>query len=125
MIRVLKFGFVCAAVLFLSGCTSEVTLSVPDMMCEESCAVKVREVLSKQEGVQSVKVDFPSRTATLAVRGSSFSTDQAIAALVDHGFEEARLKTGDSPALPETKAVEIETQLPVPPAAIPTNEAPH
>jgi len=81
----------------LSGCTSEVTLSVPDMMCEESCAVKVREVLSKQEGVQSVKVDFPSRTATLAVRESNFSTEQAIAALVDHGFDEAALKTAVAP----------------------------
>jgi copper chaperone CopZ len=88
--------FICAA----AGCTAEVTLSVPDMMCEESCAVKVREVLAKQEGVQSVKVDFPSRTATLAVRGSSFSTEQAIAALVDHGFEEATLKTQDFPVKP-------------------------
>jgi copper chaperone CopZ len=73
-----------------AGCTSEVVLAVPDMMCEESCAVKVREVLSAQEGVNSVKVDFPNRTATLAVRPSQFDADQTIAALMDHGFDEAR-----------------------------------
>jgi copper chaperone CopZ len=107
--------FICAA----AGCTSEVTLSVPDMMCEESCAVKVREVLSKQVGVRSVKVDFPSRTATVAVRGSSFSTDQAIAALVDHGFEEARLKTV-GPALPASRTPPASQEAPraIPPDAV-------
>jgi copper chaperone CopZ len=104
----------CALVLLLAGCTTEVVLSVPDMMCEESCAVKVREVLSEQPGVKRVNVDFPKRTATLAVRESSFDAEQALAALVDHGFDEARLKTDDSPAQRSTAATN---------ATAPTTEA--
>jgi copper chaperone CopZ len=121
MIRTVKFSSMLAIVLLFTGCTTEVVLSVPDMMCEESCAVKVNEVLSKQPGVARVNVDFPNRTATLAVKPSEFDLDAAIAALVDYGFEESRLKTGDSPVLtsvaptppaadavmPETPAVEI------------------
>jgi mercuric ion binding protein len=86
-----KYPLLCMiSLVLLAGCTSSVTLAVPDMMCEESCAVKVREVLSKQEGVSSVKVDFPRRTATVVVRPSKFDAERAVAALVDHGFDEAR-----------------------------------
>jgi copper chaperone CopZ len=81
-----------------TGCTTEIVLSVPDMMCEESCAVKVREVLSDQPGVARVSVDFPSRTATLAVRRSRFDADRAIAALVDHSFENSRVKSSGDEA---------------------------
>jgi copper chaperone CopZ len=102
--------------LAVTGCTTEVVLSVPDMMCEESCAVKVREVLSEQPGVKRVKVDFPNRTATLAVRQSSFNVDRAIAALVDHGFDEARLKTDDP-------AMKRPVLLPKPPVASPDTSA--
>ena len=111
--------------LAVAGCSSEVTFSVPDMMCEESCAVKVHEVLSKQAGVKRVNVDFPSRTATLAVNQSKFDADQAIAALVDHGFEEARLRTGDSPAktpsAPSTSSTTPASDA-VPPAETPASE---
>jgi mercuric ion binding protein len=87
---------VIALAVAVTGCTTEVVLSVPDMMCEESCAVKVREVLSEQPGVKRVKVDFPHRTATLAVHQSDFDVNRAIAALVDHGFDEARLKSDEA-----------------------------
>jgi copper chaperone CopZ len=70
------------------------------MMCEDGCAVKVREVLSKQPGVKRVKVDFPKRVAILAVDKSEFSTDDAVAALVDHGFEHSKLKTDNLPVAP-------------------------
>ncbi|MEX2316663.1 MAG: heavy-metal-associated domain-containing protein [Pirellulales bacterium] len=79
--------------VLLTGCASEVTLSVPDMMCEEGCAAKVREVLSEQPGVKQVRVDFPNRTATLGVNKAKFDVEQAVAVLVDHGFEHSRLKT--------------------------------
>ena len=84
----------------LAGCTSEVVLSVPDMMCEESCAVKVREVLAEQPGVQRVNVDFPKRVARLSVSMSNFSADGAVAALVDHGFENSKLKTNNAQVVP-------------------------
>jgi copper chaperone CopZ len=85
-----------ALLLLCAGCTSEVTFSVPDMMCEESCAVKVREVLSEQPGVEQVQVDFPSRTATVLANRLRFDADAAVAALVDHGFDEARVGSASS-----------------------------
>ena len=44
-----------------------VEFSVPDMMCPESCAVKVKEILSEQPGAKEVVVDFDSKTATVAI----------------------------------------------------------
>jgi hypothetical protein len=41
-----------------------------------------------------VIVDFDSKTATVAVEEGKFDSKQAIAALVDHGFEHAALKDG-------------------------------
>lgn len=70
-----------------------VELSVPDMMCEESCAAKVREVLAAQPGAVDVKVDFPARTAYVAVEKSKFDVDAAIAALVDHGFDKTQVRS--------------------------------
>jgi copper chaperone CopZ len=88
-------------------------LSVPDMMCEESCAVKVHDVLAKQEGVREVKVNFPHRTATLSVSRSQFDIDRAIAALVDHGFEEAHLvEPGDTAVVPIADSAAIVPSTP-------------
>jgi copper chaperone CopZ len=89
----------------LTGCTSEVVLAVPDMMCEESCAVKVREVLAEQPGVRRVNVDFPKRIATLSIDNSHFSADAAVAALVDHGFEDSKLKTDNLPVIPTSQSI--------------------
>jgi len=63
------------------------------MMCPESCAVKVKEILSEQPGAKEVVVDFDSKTATVAIEEGKFDADAAIAALVDHGFDHSTLKS--------------------------------
>ena len=70
-----------------------VEFSVPDMMCPESCAVKVKEILSEQPGAKEVVVDFDARTATVAVDKEKFGVQAAIADLVDHGFDHSTLKS--------------------------------
>jgi len=51
--------------LLLAGCTPQVTILVPDMMCEEGCAAKVHEILSEQPGARQVVVNFDAKTATV------------------------------------------------------------
>lgn len=68
---------------------------VPGMMCEDGCTVKVHEILSERPGVKEVEVDFPNRTATIAIDKSQFDSDAAVAALVDHGFENSKRVTTD------------------------------
>jgi copper chaperone CopZ len=106
-----KLGLVTLAVI-LGGCDSKVDssvsttvasfnvagaptveFSVPDMMCPESCAVKVKEILSEQPGAKEVVVDFDAKTATVAVDKDKFDPQAAIAALVDHAFDHSQLKT--------------------------------
>jgi len=72
-----------------------VEFSVPDMMCEDGCAVKVHEILSKQAGARDVIVNFDAKRATVAIEEGVFDNDAAIAALVDHGFDNSRLKAAD------------------------------
>lgn len=76
-----------------------VQFDVPDMMCEESCAAKVHELLGKQPGVKEVVVDFPARTATVAIEEGEFDADAAVAVLVDYGFDHSQKKSAatDSP----------------------------
>jgi copper chaperone CopZ len=95
---------------FLAGCSSQVTLAVPDMMCEDGCAAKVRDVLAKQPGVKQVNVDFPKRVATLSIDESSFSAEDAVAELVDHGFKNSKLKTDNLPVTPTAAATPTEVQ---------------
>src|SRR5882724_1545355 len=64
-----------------------VEFSVPDMMCPEGCGAKVKEILSQQPGAKDVLVDFPAKTATVAVDKERFDAKQARAALVDHQFK--------------------------------------
>lgn len=74
-----------------------VEFSAPDMMCEQSCAKKVKEILSGQPGAKEVVVDFDSKTAKVAVeKDSKFDANAAIAALVDHGFKNSAIKSGAS-----------------------------
>jgi copper chaperone CopZ len=75
-----------------------VEFSVPDMMCPEGCGAKVKEILSQQPGAKDVLVDFPAKTATVAVDKEKFDTKHAIAALVDHQFKNSALK--DAAAVP-------------------------
>jgi len=86
------------AVAFNVAGAPTVEFSAPDMMCPESCAVKVKEILSEQPGAKEVVVDFDSKTATVAVEEDKFDADAAIAALVDHGFDHSTLKSAAADA---------------------------
>jgi copper chaperone CopZ len=70
-----------------------VEFSVPDMMCPTSCVAKTKEILSQQPGAKDVRVDFDTKTATVAIEAGRFDAAQAIAALVDHGFDHSTLKS--------------------------------
>ncbi len=52
----------------------------------------MKEILSKQPGAKDVIVDFPHKTATVAVDKDKFDAKQAIAALADHQFNHSTLK---------------------------------
>ncbi len=66
-------------------------LEVPDMMCQYSCAAKVKEVLTAQTGVKDVKIDFKSKKAIIAVDETEFDGEAAVAALVDYQFSNTKL----------------------------------
>lgn len=95
-----------AAVAFNIAGAPTVQFSAPDMMCPESCAVKVKEILSEQPGAKDVVVDFDSKTATVAVEEGKFDADAAIAALVDHGFDHSTLKSADHDAKTSAEVAE-------------------
>ena len=80
-------------VAFNTADAPTVEFCVPDMMCPESCAVKVKEILSEQPGAKEVVVDFDAKTATVAVDKEKFGVQAAIADLVDHGFDHSTLKS--------------------------------
>src|SRR5690349_6157478 len=75
-----------------------VEFSVPDMMCPDGCGVKVKEILSQQPGAKDVLVEFDSKTVKVAVDKDKFDAKQAVAALVDHQFKNAALKTSGATA---------------------------
>ncbi len=52
----------------------------------------MKEILSKQPGAEDVIVDFPSKTATVAIDKDKFDPNKAIAALADHQFNHSTLK---------------------------------
>lgn len=79
-------------VAFNTAGAPTVEFSVPDMMCPEGCGVKTKEILSKQPGAKEVVVDFDAKTATVAIEEGTFDPQQAVAALVDHGFGQSQLK---------------------------------
>lgn len=70
-----------------------VEFNVPDMMCPTSCVAKTREILSQQPGAKEVLVDFDTKTAVVAIEADQFDASQAIAALVDHGFDHSTVKS--------------------------------
>ena len=80
------------------GCAEgveRVVISVPGIMCEESCTVATREILMAQPGVREVDVRFETKTATVVINEELFRVDDAIAALDDHGFADSRV-VGDA-----------------------------
>jgi copper chaperone CopZ len=113
MIR--SFGLIVLGILAVGGCSQSgggvvtsaettqavfnadgaptVEFNVPDMMCRESCVEKTREILSQQPGAKEVRVDFDTKTATVAVEADQFNSDNAIAALIDHGFDHSTMKS--------------------------------
>ena len=66
-------------------------LHVPNMYCKHGCVAKVKEVLTAQQGVKEVKVDFETKTATVAINANAFNAEAALAALVDHQFNDTKL----------------------------------
>jgi copper chaperone CopZ len=96
-------------VAFNVGGAPTVELSVPGMMCEESCVPKVRETLAAQPGVKDVKVDFATKTATVAVDKAKFDGEAAVATLLDFGFENTKL-VGQPDASPTPSATSAEAQ---------------
>ena len=71
-----------------------IEFSLPDMMCEDGCALAVEEILERQPGAKEVQVDFEGKTAIVAVEEGAFDAEQALAALVDKGFDHSALKEG-------------------------------
>lgn len=87
--------------VFNTGGAPTVEFSVPDMMCPEGCGEKTKEILAGQPGAKDVMIDFPAKTAIVAVEGDAFDADEALAALVDHGFDHSTLKD-EAAAKPQT-----------------------
>jgi copper chaperone CopZ len=85
-----------------------VQFEVPDMMCEEGCAVAVKQVLEAQPGAVEVKVEFDKKLATVAVDEKQFDKDAAVAALLDKQFPNSKLvvapESPAEPAAPEAPA---------------------
>ena len=67
----------------LAGAPRTVTLDVKNMTCAV-CPITVRKALEKAPGVESVKVDFDSKTATV-----TFDPDKADAAALIKATTEA------------------------------------
>src|SRR5215212_3907767 len=80
------------SVSFNTAGSPTVEFSVPDMMCPEGCGAKVKEILSEQPGAKDVLVDFPAKTAKVAVDKDKFDAKKAIAALKDCQFKNSALK---------------------------------
>lgn len=79
--------------IFNAAGAPTVQFSVPDMMCPESCAVKAKEILASQPGVKDVRIDFETKTATVAIEEGTFDPDATLTALTDR-FEQATLISG-------------------------------
>jgi copper chaperone CopZ len=86
-------GVAATPVAFNVGGAPTVEFSVPDMMCPTSCVAKTKEILSQQPGAKEVRVDFDTKTAIVAIESRDFNAEQAIAALVDHGFDHSTVKS--------------------------------
>ncbi len=81
---------VATAATFNAGGAPTIEISVPEMVCEH-CSQSVHEILAKQPGVKDVKVTLEKKVATVAVDEDEFHADEAIAALVDMQYKEAKL----------------------------------
>jgi copper chaperone CopZ len=66
----------------------EKTYIVPDVSCEH-CVRAITDELRQIEGVQSVKVDIPTKVVTVAHQ-DSVSDQQIVAGIQEAGYEVAR-----------------------------------
>src|SRR5215210_4324576 len=96
---------ITTAISFNTAGAPTVEFSVPDMMCPDGCGVKVKEILAEQPGAKDVLVDFPAKTAKVAIDKDKFDARQAIAALVDHQFKNSALKNGSESAAVPTSPI--------------------
>jgi copper chaperone CopZ len=82
------------------------------MMCEDGCAVAVKDILEKQPGVRDVRVDFEAKTATVAVDEAAFSSERTLAELVDKGFDNSKLagvsSTSDDATAAQVSSAQVE-----------------
>jgi copper chaperone CopZ len=95
-------------VAFNAANAPTVQFEVPDMMCEEGCAVAVKQVLEAQPGAMEVKVEFDKKLATVAVDEDKFDSNAAVVALLDKQFPNAKLVVAPEkpaePAAPQAPA---------------------
>jgi copper chaperone CopZ len=84
-----------------------VEFSLPDMMCEDGCAMAVEDILARQPGAKEVQVDFEGKTATVAFEEGAFDAQQALAALVDKGFDHSSLKNEADAESPELESASL------------------
>ena len=57
--------------------TQRLVISVPGIMCEESCTAATREILMAQPGVLEVDVRFETKTAAVVIDEGSFRVDDS------------------------------------------------
>jgi copper chaperone CopZ len=96
--------------VFNSAGAPTVEFDLPDMMCEDGCAQAVKDILARQSGVKEVQVDFAGKTATVAIDQATFDSQQALAALVDKGFDNSKLAGDKIVAPPSQNPPEAEPQ---------------
>lgn len=75
-----------------AGDTKTVSLKVEKMMCQ-SCAGRIRETLTKVEGVQQVDAVPAEKTVTVKFDSSKTDAGKLIAELKKAGFEALEVKT--------------------------------
>ena len=107
---------VSTPIVFNSGGAPTVEFSLPDMMCEDGCALAVNDILSRQPGVSDVAVDFEGKTATVAVDEDTFDSEEALAELVDKGFLKSTLVGDLSPATQEASGAPAQPAAPSSPS---------
>ncbi len=72
-----------------AGPFETVSLAVENMTCA-TCPIAVRKALEWVEGVQSAKVDFETKTATVAYNPKVASVAKLTAATTDAGYPSKR-----------------------------------
>ena len=75
----------CWATLALAAPPQSVTLVVKNMTCEV-CPITVKKALEKVPGVQSVKVDFDKKTATITFDPDEAKLEMLTKATTDAGY---------------------------------------